>query len=127
MNAASFIRAGAVELLRGIAWDMAIIYREKGLSANCKMLWDDAKRIEDRFKLKGFTSFELATLEFRAKFNLAVWKIQRINALFELTEIERVSRSSAQDDLRDIINTLGQAAMSERIGANSYQTATKLI
>jgi hypothetical protein len=121
-----FIKAGASELLRGIAYDMAIIYDEMGCAANCKSLWDDAKRIEKRFGLMGSTGAMLQRFEDNATFNKAVRKIQAVNGLFEPCEIDRMSKSSAQGKLRDLLRTYGRLSFCERFGNEAFNTALNL-
>ena len=125
MTAKSFLRAGALELLRGMAWDLALIYQAGKIPL--PQFWQDAKRIEKRFQLCGYTSREVNRLDNLAKFNSSVRKIRAVNSMFEPQEIDRIGRAVARQNLRDLLRIYYGQTFNENFGHGARQLALSLI
>ena len=125
MTVKSFLRAGALELLRGMAWDLALIYQAGNNPPAA--FWDDAKRIEKRFQLCGYTSREVNRLDNLAKYNSSVRKICVVNSLFEPQEIDRIGRDVARQNLRDLLRIYYGETFSENFGHGARAVALSLI
>lgn len=125
MTAKTFLRAGALELLRGMAWDIALIYQAGKIPL--PQFWQDAKRIEKRFQLCGYTSREVSRLDNLAKFNSSVRKIRAVNSLFEPQEIDRITRDVARQDLRDLLRIYYGETFDENFGHGAREIARALI
>lgn len=126
MTATTFLRCGAREILNGIAYDLAIIYdSHQFMAGQCdtSSLWNDARRIEKRFKLTGYTSAKCDRYSDVAKLNRAMRKIKSVNSLFEPCEIDRMCKASALSTLRDMVNSMGRLSFCERFGTDAYKEA----